>query len=574
MRKLVILCFAVGLALASSGQWIGHNQAVCRPIPNPQPGVFPSTPELLPGTDTLYYDDGTPNNSWYWFQAGNGWGMKFISPSDNVTLVGALIYPVTMGANNQAIVNAYSDDGENGSPGTQIFSDTVDVTPDQWNLVPISVPVVASNFYIFYVQAHDSAGGPGFGIDAAPNAPQHRKWNLNAGTFSEDGSPGDWLIRAVLDWTPQDTNAAAVRFAVTVISDTLPNINFALRALIKNMGTDTLPIGTPVRLHITGPNSYEYQDTATTAANLRHGATAQMNFAPTWHIPDVAGNYNIKVWTEAAGEKFPADDTIAWDLSCARWVQYVNESQLTWISSYGPDKATQFDPADFSLQYPVGVTRVRAEFYLHTQIPWSDSSFQFLIYGDDGSTPLYESEVLEAPTGTPGTPISYGLDSTVMIESGTFWVAVSSITQNGRPTLFADDVRTDLHSYYGSGSSGWTPIGAPVGEWFISCVAIGNYGVEEEGFEPGIRSPNLQITNYPNPVTDQVTLKWQVPTRMPISVNLYDATGRLVRNLYAANEMARAGTITVDTRSLAAGIYLARLETANGSATRKLVIDR
>ena len=61
---------------------------------------------------------------------------------------------------------------------------------------------------------------------------------------------------------------------------------------------------------------------------------------------------------------------------------------------------------------------------------------------------------------------------------------------------------------------------------------------------------------------------------MPISVNLYDATGRQVRNLYAANEMARVGTITVDTKSLAAGIYLARLETAKGSATRKLVIDR
>jgi hypothetical protein len=61
---------------------------------------------------------------------------------------------------------------------------------------------------------------------------------------------------------------------------------------------------------------------------------------------------------------------------------------------------------------------------------------------------------------------------------------------------------------------------------------------------------------------------------MPISVNLYDATGRLVRNLYAGNEMARVGTITADTRSLAAGIYLARLETAKGSATRKLLIDR
>jgi hypothetical protein len=50
---------------------------------------------------------------------------------------------------------------------------------------------------------------------------------------------------------------------------------------------------------------------------------------------------------------------------------------------------------------------------------------------------------------------------------------------------------------------------------------------------------------------------------MPISVNLYDA-----------NRRARVGTLTMDSRSPAAGIYLGRLENARGSATRKLVIGR
>jgi hypothetical protein len=573
MRKLIVLCLAVGLALASGEQWIGRSQAVCRPIPNPQPGIFPFSPELFPGTDTLKYDDGTPGQSWYWFVAGNGWGMKFISPSDNVTLAGALIYPTTLGANNQAIVYAYTDDGPSGSPGTMIFADTVNVTPDQWNYVPVSVPVVASNFYVFYVQAHDSASGPMFAIDANDNAPMHRKWVLNGGTFSEDNTHGDWLIRAVLDWTPQDTNASAFEFAPYWTRDTVPNINLTIRAMIRNLGSDTLPVGTPVRLSITGPNSYAYNDTQPTAAALKHGATAQINFAPAWHIPNVAGMYNIKVWTEAAGEKWPADDTIAWDLSCAKWIEYVNEAKLAWITSAGPDKATQFDPAYFSLTYPVGLTRVRAEFYLHPNIPWSDSSFQFLIYGDDGATLLYESETLEAPAGMPGTPIAYSFDSTLVFTSGTFYVAVSSVTQNGRPTVFADSVVSGHHSYSGSGSTVWTPTQAPIGEWFISAVVLSNYGVEE-GFEPGLRNPSLQITNYPNPVTDQVTLKWQVPSSMPISVNLYDATGRLARNLYTANDKARVGTLTMDSKSLAAGIYLVRLETAKGSATRKLVIDR
>jgi hypothetical protein len=60
---------------------------------------------------------------------------------------------------------------------------------------------------------------------------------------------------------------------------------------------------------------------------------------------------------------------------------------------------------------------------------------------------------------------------------------------------------------------------------------------------------------------------------MPISVNLYDPE-RLLRNLYAADRGAREGTPAMDTKSLAAGIFLVRLETAKGSATRNLVIDR
>ena len=584
MRKLVVLCLAVGLALASSEQWFGRSPAMAPPVPNPQPGVFPFSPTpFLDAADTLKYDDNAPYSAWRGFNPGDGFGVKFISPGDNVTLAGALIHYWTPDwptpGDSWAKVKVFADDGIGGAPGTQLFtSDSLKITRGAWNYIPINTSVVASNFYIFHEQVGSDSFVPGLSIDQFNNAPSGREWEMHAGGgFAEESRRGDWLIRAVLDWTPQDTNASAVWFS-SMPTDTVPNVNLTVRAVIKNMGSATLPVGLPVRLSISGPGSYTFNDTMATTAALAHGATRQINFTPAWHIPDVAGNYNIKVWTEAAGEDWPADDTMSWDLSCAKWLQYVDENSLTWISPAGPDKATQFNPANFSLQYPVGLTRVRAEFYSHPQLPWTDSSFQFLVYGDDGATLLYESETLEATAGMPGAPTAYTFAPTLVIQSGSFYVAVHSITENGRPTLYADNVLSGGHSYYGSANNGWTPSteypGGASGEWFISFAGEGNYGVEEGGFEPGIRSPNLQITNFPNPVGDQVTLKWQVPNSMPISVNLYDATGRMVRNLYAANDKARVGTLTMDTRSLAAGIYLARLETANGSATRKLVIDR
>jgi len=582
MRKLVILCLAVGLALASSEQWIGRMENPHYTIPDPQPGVFPFSPELtLDVSDTMKYDDNMAASAWCQNVAGGGWGVKFISPSDNVTLAGALIYFYSgwpTPGDSWAKVRIMADDGPGGSPGTELYISpaNVKITRGAWNYIPVNVPVVAQNFYVFYKQVGANPNCPGLAIDASNNAPSHRKWQMDAsGNFSEDNTRGDWMIRAVIDWTPQDTNAAAAWFATNMPNDTLPNINFQIRATIKNMGSAQLPIGTPVRLGITGPEGYSYHDTMATGTALNHGATAQMNFSPTWHIPNVAGVYNIKVWTEAAGEDFPADDTMAYDLSCAKWIEYHVDANMHWLTWGGPERVVKFNPADFTgLAYPIKISRMRADFYWHNTYPWPDTSFIFNIYGDDGTTLLYESETLEAIPGTPGPYRAADVDSSIIITSGNFYVGVAPISSTGHPSSCADSGTTD-HSYYGfpGGWAVWTPGTGLHGNYFISAAVQGGVGIDE-GFEPGITTPSLQITNYPNPVTDQVTLKWQVPVRMPLSVNLYDATGRLMRNLYTANDKARVGTLTMDTESLSAGIYLVRLETANGSATRKIVIDR
>jgi hypothetical protein len=579
MRKLIVLCLAVGLALASSEQWIGLQQNPHYTIPDPKPGIFPFSPDLFPGTDTMKYDDNMAASAWCQNVEGGGWGVKFISPSDNVTLAGALIYfwsgwPTP--GDTWAKVKIFADDGPDGSPGTQLFaSDSVAIALGAWNFFPVNVPIVASNFYVFYQQVGANPNCPGIAIDAANNAPSGRKWSMDAGgNFSEDNTLGDWMIRAVIDWTPQDTNASAAWFATNMPKDTVPNINFAVRAVIRNMGSDQLPAGTTVRLAIAGPDSYAYEDTMMTTTALNHGQTAQMNFSPAWHIPNVDGVYNIKVWTEAAGEKWPADDTMAYDLSCAKWIQYHVDANMHWLTWAGPERVVEFNPADFSVPYPVGISRVRADFYWASQYPWPDTSFTFKIYGDDGSTQLWESETLEAIPGTPGAYRSTDVSPMLVIQSGNFYVGVTPVSSTGHPSSCADSGTAD-HSYYGSPGAWavWSPGTGLHGNFFFSAAVQGNVGVEE-GFEPGLSGPSLKITNYPNPVRDQVTLKWQVPVSTPVSVNLFDATGRLVRNLYTANERARVGTLIMDTRSLAAGIYLVRLETAHGSATRKLVLDR
>jgi len=577
MRKLVILSMAVGIGLCLAGteQWIGPSPCHKYAVPDPEPGIFQEGPNVFWSVvDTFGYDDNIAINAWAYNNGGNGWGVKFISPSDNITLAGALMFfydgwPTPGGTD--AMVKVFADDGPDGSPGTEIWSsDTVTITRGQWSYIPIGSPVVGSNYYIFYVQVKDNPNCPGLTIDAADNAPSHRKWAYSpTDGFSEDTRTGDWLIRSVVDWSPQDTNAASLYFATNMPSDTLPGVNFSVRTMVGNVGNSDLPAGTPVRLHITGPQSYTYDDTAATAAALSHGQFAQVAFTPPWPIPAVSGSYMINAWTEAAGEEYPGNDTISYDLDVATWIEYGDYNNPNWITWGGPERATKFNPATFGLTYPVGIGRARHQFYWHSSKPWTDSTFSFKVYGDDGQTLLYQSELLEAPPGSPGPIIAVDFDSTVVVNSGEFYISIAPVSSsNGLPSSLGDN-SPDGRSYYGSPGA-WTAWS--IGELLTSASCVsGASGMAEGNISP-VHEPVIRISNYPNPVSDVVTIKWQVPRMEPVNVNLYDATGRLVRNLYSSNA-GLIGTVTLDARQFASGVYLVRLEADGEAATHKLILE-
>lgn len=569
MRKMMILCLVMGIGLvfAEGEIWIGPNPKACYPIPNPEIGIFPPAPDVFtPDLDTFRYDDNIAWQGWAYHRPDNGWGVKFISPGSSITLAGALIHYSSGSLGTKAMIKVFADDGPNGSPGTELWhSDTLNITPGQWNYIPVNEPIVGSNFYIFHIQVDTLTQSPYLSIDMADNAPSGRMWSYGSGAFSEDLMIGDWLIRAVVDWTPPSTDAATLYFATAMPRETIPDVLLPIRGVIRNLGTDTLPIGTPVRLRITGPNGYTYEDTMLTTAKLARRQTAQIVFSPAWRIPQDEGDYQISVWTEAAGEMYPNDDTIIHNLSAARWIEYANFNRPYWITWPTPERGTKFNPANFGLQYPVEIKRVRTQFYLLPQYPWPDSTFRFKIYAGDGITLLYESPDLEAPPGMPGPPLAYTLDSIVSIESGEFYIMVVPAHTSGHPSTCCDDT-TNGRSYYGSPGA-WTPW--TYGEFFISFSVKPMSGVEE-GYNPNLRYAELRFTN---PAKERMEINWQIPAVSNVKLSIYDPTGRLVRNLYSS-DAARSGRVAVDLKSLAAGVYLVRLESPAGSTNRKLIINR
>ncbi len=178
------------------------------------------------------------------------------------------------------------------------------------------------------------------------------------------------------------------------------------------------------------------------------------------------------VWIDSRG----AAPDVSWDTTWA-WVAYADFNQGNWIYWGGPERAVRFEPADFGLTYPLDVTGLRTQFYLHPQAPWPDSSYTLKVYAEDGMTLLWESETLEAPPGTPGPVANVDVNPPLSFTSGEFYVSIDPVSPSGHPSTFADG-DPDGRSYRGSAGAWtlWT-----YGEFFVAARV---------GYFRGIISPS------------------------------------------------------------------------------------
>jgi hypothetical protein len=109
-----------------------------------------------------------------------------------------------------------------------------------------------------------------------------------------------------------------------------------------------------------------------------------------------------------------------------------------------------------------------------------------------------------------------------------------------------------------------------------SVVALSETAVEEDRV-PLPLPRALAINAYPNPFNPAIKLELQLPLAGPVEVKVYDVRGRQVRRLHAANEAAGTLTMIWDGRDnggrrLGSGVYWARVETAAGRLTSRMVL--
>ncbi|MDW7988382.1 MAG: hypothetical protein RMJ65_06760, partial [candidate division WOR-3 bacterium] len=232
--------------------------------------------------------------------------------------------------------------------------------------------------------------------------------------------------------TENDTRVSMVIAPTTII----PYQKASIKAVVLNVGTNLQNPGIPVKMRITGPNGYLYEDLdQTTTRALVQGDTQIITFVPQWQAPMTLGEYTLKAWTELPGDQRPQNDTFTTTIIVTNWISYANwGGPFYWYPTLGGEKATRFYPLEFGVMPPVTIDSIEALFY-KTAI--RDSVFKFKIYDSDGTTLLYESgEITVTGTGQL-IPIIHAVVPPVQVSGTNFYIALWC-RSDSQPNLLSD----------------------------------------------------------------------------------------------------------------------------------------
>jgi flagellar hook assembly protein FlgD len=101
--------------------------------------------------------------------------------------------------------------------------------------------------------------------------------------------------------------------------------------------------------------------------------------------------------------------------------------------------------------------------------------------------------------------------------------------------------------------------------------------VEVEEYSSKIPNNEITIDIHPNPACCPVTVSYELKQDAPAICRVYDAYGRVVRDLVSAHRPAAKQRVTWDRtdqngRPIAAGVYFVRVQTGTSVDQIKLVI--
>lgn len=305
--------------------------------------------------------------------------------------------------------------------------------------------------------------------------------------------------------------------------------------------------------------STAYSDSATAGAT-QPGQTDSLNF-PDW-VPTATGVYTIKTWTRLAGDAFAGNDSAIIEL------RVVNvPATLTYDGGVAQNFMSWNGPGGFGNRfvppvYPCTVTSARIYMQSTGSTP---CAIAILDDNGPGGTPG-DTFYVQTVTVTTANWYTVTPSSPVVITDGAFFVGgmseVSSLPQ------FGMDSTPPLSRQGWEYTGVWAPSrDASLRDVMANANVSGLVGVEE-WLEPTPMPVPVRIDVRPSVVNTTAKLRLVNPRGTEQAIEVYDATGGLVRTLSIVRNEA-----LLDARELAGGIYFARVA-GSDSPVAKVLIGR
>jgi len=90
--------------------------------------------------------------------------------------------------------------------------------------------------------------------------------------------------------------------------------------------------------------------------------------------------------------------------------------------------------------------------------------------------------------------------------------------------------------------------------------------------KPGLKMNDFKASIYPNPASDQVHLKFSLPERSQVKIDLFKANGQLIKSIGNIVYESGAQSTEISLKGLSSGIYWIKLTSESNSQSFKLII--
>ena len=310
-----------------------------------------------------------------------------------------------------------------------------------------------------------------------------------------------------------------------------------------------------------------YDDTIT-VGQVEPGETVWMEFPETF-TPDIDSVYSVVFRTLMSGDDFTANN-----IDTCEMRSYTMPATLTYVDVFGTYTSWQGGGGGFANEFvaPQGltITAISADI-----LSDGTAGYYFIMPADELGNPdegniLWADTVSIADTGWVNVPVQQEI---TFNEGDKFFAAILS---GGVNISFGVD-QSQPHSHRGWENTGTyaTSRDRAIQDVSIAVVCEGTVGIDDQAGSLPLDFGLKQ--NYPNPFNANTEITFDLTKSGQVSLAVYNIVGQEIKqlvngNLPAGNHSVIWNGTTNSGESVSSGVYFYRLDAADKTQTKKMVL--